>query len=143
MTEFFKKNGLTIVFILIGLIVGGSGSKVFDTVFPAASDISKDFMKEIMIEVIQDEIAPIKADIKEIKEQNQVFADDIAEEWVRFIKKQYLKVQTKRADLSWSDVEYSLSKCPVLPDKYRTPQLISMIEYLEIQYNSHINNGGK
>lgn len=141
MNKFLAKHAGTIMLILLSLIIGGSGSKIFDRIFPDAGEISKDFMKEIIIEVIQEEIAPIKSDIKQIKEQNEVFADDIAEEWVRFIKKQYLKIQTNRDDLSWSDVEYALSKCPVLPDKWKTPELISIIEYLEVKYDEHINNG--
>ena len=142
MNKFLAKHAGTIILVLISLVIGGSGSKIFDRAFPDASAVTKDFIKEIVVEAIQDEIAPIKADIKQIKEQNQVFADDIAEEWVRVIRKQYLKVQTNRDDLSWSDVEYALSKWVVLPDSWITPELTKMIEYLELKYEGHINNGG-
>ena len=143
MNEFFEKHFRFIVLILLALILGGGGMfQIVDKVFPDVSNITKEVMRELMIEVVQDEIAPIKSDIKQIKEQNQVFADDIAEDWVRVMKKQYLKVQTGREDLSWDDVEYALSKWPVLPDNWITPELTAMIEYLEVKYEEHIVNGG-
>ena len=116
MNKFLSKHASTIVLVLISLLIGGSGAKIFDRVFPDASALTKDFIKEIVVDAIQEEIAPMRADIKQIKDQNQVFADDIAEEWVRVMKKQYSKVQSNRDDLSWDDVQFALSKWPMLPN---------------------------
>ncbi len=143
MEKLTEKHFRLIVLVLLILILGGGGVlQIADKIFPGVSSVSKEIMRELIIEVIKEEIAPIRSDINEIKEQNEVFADDIAEEWVRFIKKQYLKVQTGRDDLSWSDVEYALSKWLVLPESWITPELTAMVEYLELKYDEHINNGG-
>ncbi len=141
MNKWVEKNAVAIVMALVSFGFGVSGDTILKSVFPDASAISKEFIREIIVEVVQEEIEPMKADIKEIKEQNKIFADDIAEEWVRFMKKQYLKVQTERDDLSWSDVAYTLSKWNVLPDNWKTPELTSKKEYLELKYNEHINTG--
>lgn len=142
MNKFLTKHAGTIIMILISLVIGGTSSKVFERAFPDASAVTKDFIRDIVVDAIQDEIRPIKEDIKQIKEQGEIFADDIAEEWVRVMNKQYLKVQTDRDDLSWSDVSYALSKWPVLPEVWKSPELTAKIEYLDIKYEEHINNGG-
>ncbi len=143
MNKFFTKHAPTIILMMICLILGGGSSKLFDRAFPDAKAITKEYMTEMFREIIQEETAPMKADIKEIRQQYGVLADGTFEEWVRVMEKQYLKVQTNRDDLSWSDVEYALGKWEALPDDWKTPDLCAKIEYLKIKYEEHINNGGE
>jgi hypothetical protein len=155
MNSFFTRNAGMIVAVVISLSVGGFSDSVLDRIFPVAGEITRELYKEITIEafkddavksvlvaIVREENAPMKADIKQIKEQNQIFTDDMAEDWVRVMKKQYLKVQTNRNDLSWDDVQFALAKWPILPVVWKNPELEAMIEYLEIKYDDHINNGG-
>ena len=142
MNKFFEKHAATIIWVIIGLTVGGFSDSVLDRAFPDARAITKEYMNEMFREVIQEETAPMKADIKEIKQQYGVLADGTFEEWVRVMEKQYLKVQTNRDDLSWSDVEYALGKWGDLPDEWKAPDLCAKIEYLSTKYEEHINNGG-
>lgn len=155
MNKFLQKHAVTIVLVVVALSVGGFTDSVLDKIFPTVSAISKDVMAEIMVDALQDEevqsvlieivqreTSAIKKDISNIESHNKILADNVAEEWVRIMHKQYLKVQTNRSDLSWADVEYALSKWPVLPDDWITPELEAKIEYLQIKYDEHIGNGG-
>lgn len=143
MNEFFEKHFRFIVLILLVLILGGGGLfQIIDKVFPDVSKVSKDFMREMMIDVIQEELKPMKESIDTMGGQLKILSDNVAEEWVRIMEKQYLKVQTNRDDLSWGDVEYALSKWNVLPREWLTPALTAKLEYLQIKYEDHIQNGG-
>lgn len=142
MNKFLTKHAVTIVIAVLALSVGGFSDSVLDRLLPGTGDITGEFFSGLVRDIVREENAPMKADIKQIKEQNQIFTDDMAEEWVRVMKKQYSKVQANRDDLSWDDVQFALSKWPILPDNWKSPELIAKIEYLEIKYDEHINNGG-
>lgn len=143
MKEFFEKHFRFIVLIFLILILGGGSIfQLVDKVFPDVTAISKEVMRELMREVVREENAPMKEGIDTMGNQLKILSDNVAEEWVRVMEKQYLKVQTNRDDLSWTDVEYALSKWPILPDNWVTPALSSKLDYLQLKYDEHINNGG-
>ena len=147
MNKFFSNHAGTIFLMFIGLFMGIVGTSSFDKAFPDPTMISQEIMKGLMIEAFKDsEVKETLVDI--IHTENKVVSDkldvlyyDSADNWVRAIDKQYGKLESNASNLYWIDVEYILSKWPMMPDDYRTPALISKMAFIQSEYDKHIGNG--
>lgn len=148
MNSFFTRHMGTIFFMFVSLLLGIVGTTGFDKAFPDPSMISQEIMKGLMIDAFKDpEVKETMVGI--MHEENMEFSRkldvlyyDSADNWVRSIDKQYGKLESNASNLYWIDVEYILSKWPMMPDDYRNPALVSKMAFIQMKYDEHIGNGG-
>lgn len=148
MNKFFAKHAATIFFMFVSLLTGIVGTTGFDKMIPDPSMISKEIMKDLIIDAFKDpEVKETMVGImhdenKEFSNKLDVLYYDSADNWVRSIDKQYGKLESNASNLYWIDVEYILSKWSMMPEDYKTPSLISKMTFIQMKYDEHIGNGG-
>lgn len=141
MIEFWRNNNKVIMFILVLALLGVNGFTAGKAIFPNASNISKEIMRDLVREVVSEEIKPLENSFMGVETKVDILYFNAADEWVRLIDKQYDKLTKNAPNLYWIDVEYVLSKWVIMPDDYKKPGITARMAYIRTRYDSHIRSG--
>lgn len=139
MIKFLEKHFRGIVIVLLLFVFGIQiVSGIIQTVYPETTAV----IRVVIREAVKEEIQPLTASIASLETKIDVLYYNAADEWVRLIDKQYVKLQSNASNLYWMDVEYVIGKWSQMPEDYKTPSLITVMEYIQMRYEDHIIQGG-